>query len=165
VLSGGRFLTLAEQNKEISLSLIEALNARDLGLWSRHLSEDYTAEHPGVSVPLDKSRSIAYHQRFVTAFPDIRFGVQGVLAEGDRVLVQWTGSGTHTERLATLTGRTIPPTRRRVTVSGVMLTEVREGKITRGWFYWDQLTLLTQLGLTEQPGLFLPATGSRKRTE
>jgi ketosteroid isomerase-like protein len=148
-----------EQNKEISLSLIEALNARDLSLWSRHLSEDYAAEHPGVSMPLDKTRSIAYHQRFVTAFPDIRFEVLGVLAEGDRVLVQWTGSGTQTERLATVTGRTIPPTRRRVRVPGAMLTEVRDGEIVRGWFYWDQLALLAELGLTEQPGLFLFAEG------
>ena len=148
-----------EENKEISLSLIEALNARDLTRWARHLAEDYAAEHPGVSVLLDKSRSIAYHQRFVTAFPDIRFEVLGVLAEVDRVLVQWVGSGTHTERLATITGQTIPPTRRRVRVPGAMLTEVREGKITRGWFYWDQLAFLAQLGLTEQPGLFLSAEG------
>jgi predicted ester cyclase len=97
-----------ELNKEISLSLIEALNARDLTLWSRHLAEDYAAEHPGVSVLLDKSRSIAYHQRFVTAFPDIRFEVLGIIAEEDRVLVQWTASGTHSERLATVTGQTIP---------------------------------------------------------
>ena len=58
-----------EGNTEIALSLVEALNARDLTLWSRHLSEDYAAEHPGVSVTLDKTRSIAYHQRFVTASP------------------------------------------------------------------------------------------------
>jgi C-1 hydroxylase len=148
-----------ELNKEISLSLIEALNARDLTLWSRHLAEDYAAEHPGVSIPLDKNRSIAYHQRFVTAFPDIRFEVLGVIAEGDRVLVQWTATGNHTERLATVTGETIPPTRRRATVSGAMLTEVREGKVVRGWFYWDQLALLAQLGITEQPGLFLSAEG------
>ena len=87
-----------DQNKEIALSLIEALNAHDLTLWSRHLSDDYAAEHPGVSVTLDKTRSIAYHQRFVTAFPDIRFEVLGVVSEGDRVLVQWTASGTHEER-------------------------------------------------------------------
>jgi predicted ester cyclase len=148
-----------ERNKEISLGLIEALNARDLTLWSRHLSEDYAAEHPGVSVLLDKRRSIAYHQRFLTAFPDIRFEALGVLAEGDRVLVQWTASGTHTERLATVTGETIPPTRRRVRVSGAMLAEVRDGEVVRGWFYWDQLALLAQLGITEQPGLFLSAEG------
>jgi predicted ester cyclase len=148
-----------DQNKEIALSLIEALNVRDLSLWSRHLSEDYAAEHPGVSVLLDKSRSIAYHQRFVTAFPDIRFEVLGVLAEGDRVLVQWTATGTHTERLATVTEETIPPTRRRARVSGAMLAEARDGKMVRGWFYSDQLALLAQLGITEQPGLFLSAEG------
>ena len=148
-----------EENKEIALSLIEALNSRDLGLWSRHLAEDYTADHPGVSVLLDKVRSIAYHQRFVTAFPDIRFEVEGVLAEGDRVLVQWTASGTHAEWLATVTGETIPPTRRRATVSGAMITQTRDGKVVRGWFCWDQLTLLAQLGITEQPGLFLSAEG------
>ena len=148
-----------EENKEIALSLFEALNARDLDLWSRHLSDDYVAEHPGVSVPLDKTRSIAYHQRFVTAFPDIRFEVLGVVSEGDRVLAQWTAGGTHSERLATVTGQTIPPTRRRATVSGAMLAEVRNGKAVRGWFYWDQLSLLAQLGITEQPGLFLSAEG------
>jgi len=149
----------SEENKVISFSLIEALNARDLALWSRHLAEEYVAEHPGVTVLLNKVRSIAYHQRFVTAFPDIRFEVLGVIAEGDRVLVQWTATGTHTERLATVTGETIPPTRRRATMSGAMVTEVRDGKAVRGWFYWDQLSLFSQLGITEQPGLFLSAEG------
>jgi hypothetical protein len=46
-----------------------------------------------------------------------------------------------------------------VTVVGVMLTEVRGDKTVRGWFYWDQLALLAQLGLTEQPGLFLSPEG------
>jgi C-1 hydroxylase len=149
----------AEENKEIALSLFEALNARDLSLWSKHLADDYTAEHPGVSVPLDKTRSMGYHQRFVTALPDIHFEVLSVLAEGDHVLIHWTASGTHAERLATVTGETIPPTRRRATVSGALLTEVRDGKIVREWSYWDQLSLLAQLGITDQPGLFLSPGG------
>src|SRR5215213_4146195 len=153
---GRRFLPMSmDQNKEIALSLIEALNVRDLSLWSRHLSEDYAAEHPGVSVLLDKSRSIAYHQRFVTAFPDIHLEVLHVLAEGDHVLIHWRGSGTHAERLATVTGETIPPSRRRVRVTGALLSEVRDGKIVRQWGYFDQLSVLAQLGISEQPGLFL----------
>src|SRR5215210_8177323 len=110
----------AEENKQIALSLVEALNARDLSLWSRHLAEDYIAEHPGVSVPLDKTRSIGYHQRFVTALPNIHFEVLHVLAEGDHVLIHWMASGTHDERLATVTGETIPPTQRSVKVSGAL---------------------------------------------
>jgi hypothetical protein len=30
-----------------------------------------------------------------------------------------------------------------------MLTEARDGKVVRGWIYWDQLALLAQLGITE----------------
>src|SRR5215212_2737906 len=149
----------AEENKEIALSLFEALNARDLSLWSKHLADDYIAEHPGVSVPLDKTRSMGYHQRFVTAFPDIHFEVLSFLAEGDHVLIHWTASGTHAERLATVTGETIPPTRRSVRVSGALLTELRDGKIVRLWGYFDQLSVLAQLGISEQPGLFLSAEG------
>jgi predicted ester cyclase len=147
------------ENKQIALSLFEALNARDLSIWSQHLAEDYTAEHPGVSVPLNKTWSVGYNQRFVTAFPDIHFEVLHVLAEGDHVLIHWSGSGTHSERLATVTGETIPPTRRRVRVSGAELSEVRDAKIVRQWSCWDQLSLLAQLGITEQPGLFLSAEG------
>jgi predicted ester cyclase len=82
-----------------------------------------------------------------------------VLAEGDHVLIHWRGSGTHTERLATVTGETIPPTRRRMRVSGALLTEVRDGKVVRLWGYFDQLSVLAQLGISEQPGLFLSPEG------
>jgi predicted ester cyclase len=80
-----------------------------------------------------------------------------VLAEGDHVLIHWMASGTHDERLATVTGQTIPPTQRSVKVSGALLVEVRDDKIVRDWSYWDQLSLLAQLGITERPGLFLSA--------
>jgi predicted ester cyclase len=149
----------SEENKEITLSLLEALNVRDLSLWSRHLAEDYIAELPGVSAPLNKTKTLGYHQRFVTALPDIHFEVLHILAEGDLVLIHWMASGTHDERLATVTGETIPPTRRRVRVSGALLTEVRDGKIVRDWTYWDQLSLLAQLGISDQPGLFLSPEG------
>jgi predicted ester cyclase len=149
----------SEENKEIALSLLEALNVRDLSVWSQHLADDYIAEHPGVSIPLNKTRSMGYQQRFVTAFPDIHLEVLHVLAEGDLVLIHWTASGTHAERLATVTGETIPPTRRRMRVSGALLTEVRDGKVVRLWGYFDQLSILAQLGITEQPGLFLSPEG------
>jgi hypothetical protein len=52
--------------------------------------------------------------------------------EDDHVLIHWTGNGTYAERLATSTGETIPPTRRRVRMSGATLTELKYGKIARG---------------------------------
>jgi predicted ester cyclase len=148
----------AKENEELALTLIESLNTRELSQWSQKLSEDYAGEYPGVPV-LNKTQSLGYNRRFVIAFPDTHFEVHSVVAQGDQVFVHWTVSGTHSERLATVTGRTIPPTRRRVMVSGVLLTEVRDGEIVREHWYWDQLSLLDQLGIMEHPGLFLSSEG------
>jgi predicted ester cyclase len=151
-------MSAEEENKRLALIVIEALNTRDLEPWSQKLSEDYAGEYPGVPV-LNKTQSLGYNRRFVIAFPDTHFQVYGVVAQGDQVFIHWTVSGTQTERLATVTGRTIPPTRRRATVSGVLLTEVRDGEIVREGWYWDQLSLLDQLGIMEHPGLFLTHQG------
>ena len=35
-----------QENKQIALTVIEALNARDLSLWSQLLAEDYTENIP-----------------------------------------------------------------------------------------------------------------------
>ncbi|HZB10783.1 MAG TPA: ester cyclase [Rubrobacter sp.] len=151
-------MSAEEENKRLALIVIEALNARDLDPWSQKLSEEYAAEYPGVPV-LNKTQNLGYNRRFVIAFPDTHFQVHSVVAQGDQVFIHWTVSGTQTERLATVTGRTIPPTRRRATVSGVLLTQVRDGEIVREGWYWDQLSLLDQLGIMEHPGLFLTHEG------
>ena len=151
-------MSAEEENKTLALTAIEALNTRDLDPWSQTLSDDYVAEYPGVPL-VNKAQSFGYNQRFVIAFPDTHFKVHSVVSQGDQVFIHWTVSGTQAERLATVTGRTIPPTRRRATVSGVLLTEVRDGKIVRERWYWDQLSLLDQLGIMEHPGLFLSSEG------
>ena len=151
-------MSAEEENKRLALIVIEALNARDLEPWSQKLSDEYAGEYPGVPV-LNKTQSLGYNRRFVIAFPDTHFQVHSVVAQGDQVFIHWTVSGTQTERLATVTGRTIPPTRRRATVSGVLLTQVRDGEIVREHWYWDQLSLLDQLGIMEHPGLFLTHEG------
>jgi predicted ester cyclase len=122
------------ENKKLALTVIEALNTRDLDPWSQNLSDDYVAEYLGVPL-LNKTQSVGYNKRFVIAFPDTHFDVNSVVAQGDQVFIHWTVSGTQAERLATVTGRTIPPTQRRATVSGVLLTEARDDKIVReGWY-------------------------------
>jgi carboxymethylenebutenolidase len=52
----------------------------------------------------------------------------------------------------------IPPTGRHVEVAVVAVVEFREGKISQEWIYWDQASVLAQLGLLEAGRL--PATGS-----
>jgi hypothetical protein len=41
---------VSEENKTIVLASTEALNARDLSMWSQKRADDFTAEYPGLPV-------------------------------------------------------------------------------------------------------------------
>jgi steroid delta-isomerase-like uncharacterized protein len=77
-----------------------------------------------------------------TAFPDTSVTVEDQVAEGDRVVTRWTFRGTHT---GTYMG--VPPSGRQLTVSGVHIHRIVDGKIVEVWAYPDALGFLQQLGV------------------
>lgn len=97
---------------------------------------------------LGESGNEGYRQ-FVTlytdAFPDLHFTVEDVFAEGDRVVTRWTAKGTHKGDLPD-----IPATGTLVTVTGISIYTVKNGKIVEEWGEWDALGLMQQLGVLEQ---------------
>ncbi len=78
---------------------------------------------------------------FATAFPDGRYVVEDVLAEGDRVVSRYTLRGTHRGAFGA-----IPPTGRAVTATGINIHRVEGGRIAEQWAQFDALELLRQLG-------------------
>ncbi len=82
-----------------------------------------------------------------TAFPDARFTIHLQLAEGDRVMTYKTLHGTH---LGDFMG--IPPTGKQVSLNGMDVFTVVDGKLAEHWSVSDFL------GLTQQIGGF-PAAG------
>jgi steroid delta-isomerase-like uncharacterized protein len=135
-----------EQLTNIGRALIDGLNAHDLKTWAGLLADDFVAEYPGAS-SLKQEQAAMFNQAFLVAFPDLRFDVHRVIANDEAVVVQWTGIGTFTAPLATASGQTIPPTGKRASVPGVLLAEVKNGKIVKEQTFWDQVGLLTQLGV------------------
>jgi predicted ester cyclase len=80
-----------------------------------------------------------------TAFPDIHFTVEDLIAEDDKVVVRVTFRGTHQ---GIFMG--IAPTGRQVTGIGVELARLADGKIVEeGWHCYDLLHLLEQLGVVQ----------------
>ncbi|MBK8025362.1 MAG: ester cyclase [Chloroflexi bacterium] len=61
---------------------------------------------------------------FRTAFPDIHFTINDMVAENDRVVVQYTFAGTHTG-----TFRELEPTGRSISVMGILIAQVVDGCI------------------------------------
>ena len=83
----------------------------------------------------------------IGAFPDRRITHEDIIAEGDKVLIRWSMSGTHQGELLG-----IPATGRRVTVTGFDLFRIEGGKIVEMWQEADQLGMLQQLGVIPEPG-------------
>jgi steroid delta-isomerase-like uncharacterized protein len=74
-----------------------------------------------------------------TAFPDIHFTVEDVVAEGERVAVRWMLAGTQTRAFR---GRA--PTGQKVSVPGITLFHVVNGKIQEMWIAFDPARLIKQ---------------------
>jgi steroid delta-isomerase-like uncharacterized protein len=76
-----------------------------------------------------------------SAFPDLKYTVEDVIAEGDRVVTRWTATGTHQGWF-----RLYAPTGSQVTWSGVTIWQIRDGKIITIWAEQDTAGLAQQLG-------------------
>jgi steroid delta-isomerase-like uncharacterized protein len=103
-----------------------------------HAMHDNHLPDSGVG-PEAYKRNVA---RFVTSFPDLRFNVEDMLAENDKVAVGWTISGTHKGEF-----RGISPTGKKVSIEGITIHHIADGKIMDSYANADYLGLMQQLGV------------------
>ena len=75
------------------------------------------------------------------AFPDFQYTVEDEISEGDRVVQRWTVRATHEGAF-----QGIPPSGKRVTITGISIYRVANGKLVEGWTNADMLGLMQQLG-------------------
>ena len=103
----------------------EVFNQRNLALVD-HL---FTTNHVFHNPPTTLHGTEEFKQLlsvYITAFPDAHFTVEDEIAEGERVVIRWTVTGTHKGEL-----QGIAPTGKHVTVTGMALTWQIEPKNSR----------------------------------
>ncbi len=90
-------------------------------------------------------------KQFVTvvtaAFPDWYPTIEDMIAEGDKVVVRFRGSGTHKGEFMG-----IPPTGKQVTMMAIAIHRIAGGKIVENWLQADMLGMMVQLGVVPPPG-------------
>ena len=132
-----------EENKALVRRFYEEVWDRGNVEFAREVFADDYLRHdlrPTAAAPgPDGQRQIA--ATFRAAFPDLRWHVDLLLAEGDLVAGRWTASGTNTGPWA---GRAA--TGRHATFSGVNIFRIRDGKVAEIWNHRDDLGLAQQLG-------------------
>jgi predicted ester cyclase len=78
------------------------------------------------------------------AFPGRNDRITGLLAEGDKVWMQFNLRGTHQ---ASFYG--LPPTGKRVEMPEIGIMRVVDGRWTESWYFGDELGILLQLGAVQ----------------
>jgi steroid delta-isomerase-like uncharacterized protein len=136
-----------QENTKIAMAFYDHFNAHDLDAIGQLQADDFKSEAAGGAGPMNKEQDRMYLQNFLTAFPDLHFEVTLTVAQGDHVVVNWVGSGTHNGPLGTSSGSAIEPTGKKATVPGSSTYQIKDGKIARSATYWDMAGLLGQLGL------------------
>jgi len=137
-----------QENIKAAHAFFDAWNAGDLSKGDPYEADGFMAEGPGAAGPMNKQQNRAYIQNFLTAFPGSKFEALLTVVQGDYVVVNWkVGGGAHTGPLHTPSGGVVPPTGKTATLVGSTTSQVKHGKITHSWTFWDMTSLLGQLGL------------------
>lgn len=135
--------------KELSRNLIEdAAGGEDVDvLIDKDFAEDFVEHEP---VPgMDNTRETP-RQMFTmlrSAFPDLRFRVQDVLQDGDKVVVRYAMAGTHK---ADFLG--VPASGGEIDVNVIDILQFRDDKCIAHWGVTDTFAMMMQMGAVDLPG-------------
>lgn len=118
--------------------LSEAVNEKRPDLWHELLAEDFYLHHPLLTP--GRANYIAAMDALWAAFPDLNVNILDLVAEGDRVVVRYIESGTHTGDFFG-----VPPSGRRYEKHGFSLYRVADGQIAEAWLQEDDLAFQQQI--------------------
>lgn len=134
--------TNLDAKKAIARGWHESLNQRNLDALDSVLASDiahHSATFADTVGPAGVKRILA---AALTGFPDVRFTVEDVIAEGDLVAVRFQAEGTH---LGEFQG--YPPTGQPVVWTGINIFRIECGRIVESWSEVDGVGRLEQIGV------------------
>jgi steroid delta-isomerase-like uncharacterized protein len=132
----------ADEANRLVLRYIEGVwNQGDLAQL-RELTVPGFTYHLGGQAPRDRDEFGQFIALTREAFPDWRVEIDQTVAEPAAVAVRWHGRVTHRGPF-----RGIAPTGRTITVTGINVYTIEQGKIAVEWEQTDSLGMLQQLGV------------------
>ena len=139
-------MTSGETAQDIVGGFYDDFNSGDIGAALSAFSEELETTDPGMGTVHGIEPFREYLDTFKRAMPDAKAIVGRTYEVGDVVIVEGRFIGTHIGPLATPDGD-VEPTGASVDLRFADVSRVRDGKITSYHTYYDQLGLMTQLGL------------------
>jgi steroid delta-isomerase-like uncharacterized protein len=128
-------------NKQVVQKFIQTVwNEKNLNEIEKFWSPDYTNH----AMPVDMRQGIENlklsHQMFLVAFSEVTLDVHEQIAEGNKVATRLTFRGKH---IGEFMG--IPATTQNITMQGIRIDRIENGKITEHWATFDLAGLMQQI--------------------
>jgi steroid delta-isomerase-like uncharacterized protein len=128
-----------QDNIAVIKAYFDASNAHDARALHDLRADNYICDDNGRQI--SRSESIQHDQDIFDAVPDFHYVMDLTIAKEEYVAVLWHGTGTFSQPLHLGTGEVIPPTGNHDTVRGIDIWQLKNGKITRCWQYYDTASL------------------------
>lgn len=130
---------------------LRAWRARDSQAFAECYADDATIAVPGGMELRGADGAKQFFAVWAEGVPDNEITITHEHVCGSVVVQEGVFSGTHTGDLMTPNGQVIPATGRSLSASYADVFEVEGDHITAERLYFDQIELLTQLGLMPDP--------------
>jgi len=134
---------MAATNKELVKKFYqEVWNERKAQCVEKYLSPSHALVDPNATDT--KTGPEAYKTvlaRFLRAFSNLKFEVQEMVSEKDKVVASWMITGVHSGEYNGLA-----PTNKKITVEGISIHQIADGKIMDTYSVWDTLGLMKKVG-------------------
>ncbi len=132
-----------EGNKAIVRRIFdEFLNTGNPDAADELFAADFVNHSPGRGASPDREGMKKFITSLRTTFPDLKMVPDDMIAEGDRVAIHITISGTHQGEIAGAA-----PTGKRITWAAFSVLRFADGRAIERWNISDELDLMRQLGI------------------
>lgn len=142
----------ADENLRVIENEMKAFNAHDWSAYLRCFAESVVTYEPDESEPIRGREALRKRlAAYLAAFPDVRLQEERLFGDEEWVCLNSLFIGTHRGDLPGPGGVTIKSTGRKVSVHGCSVFRLAGGVITEFIGYYDQIELLSQLGMVIRP--------------
>jgi predicted ester cyclase len=136
-----------KENKEFVRKVYEEWNAvngdvtKVRALYDKYRAPGFIFHHVSAG-DMNREQAMQYMVTVVSAFPDLNFSIDDMVAEGDKVVTRYTIKGTHKGMFMG-----IPATGKQGAIKGVEIDKIAGGKFVEIWDFPDLLGMMTQGGV------------------
>jgi len=141
--------------REIVERFYANFNNGDLEAAVQDFAPDVHTLEPSAGEMVGRDAWRQFGETFKRALPDARLELVSILESGDRAAVEGRFAGTHTGPLVSPQGE-VPPSGNAVDMPYADFFEVRDGQVVEHHVYYDQVVMLTQLGMMQAPTAAAP---------